>query len=151
MKCMLLFEKLKELLQVIVVIPQGLKNQSEKVFSEQRWFKWSFNKDDNYNRLKHTCIQSWEFRTQPWAQQWGYSVVNFTVNLSQPRIIWEGVTLTEELDRSESPRPCLRDYLEGWLMWEDPPKEGESCLGKKASSAQASEQHSPEVPASFPG
>lgn len=43
----------------------------------------------------------------------GYSVVNFTVSLSQPRIIWEGVNLTEELDRSDSSRPCLRDYLEG--------------------------------------
>lgn len=37
----------------------------------------------------------------------GYSVVKFVVNLSQPRIIWEGVTSTEELDRSDSPRPYL--------------------------------------------
>lgn len=36
-----------------------------------------------------------------------YSVVKFIVNLSQPRIIWEGVTSAEELDRSDSPRPHL--------------------------------------------
>ena len=29
----------------------------------------------------------------------GYSVVKFIVNLSQPRIIWEGVTSAEELDQ----------------------------------------------------
>ena len=37
----------------------------------------------------------------------GYSVVKFIVYLSQPRIIWEGVTSAEELDRSDSPRPYL--------------------------------------------
>jgi hypothetical protein len=66
----LLFQKLKELLQVTVVMAQRLKSKFEMDTSEQRWCKLSINIDNSYNGLEYIklnhgictdwfCLSTW--------------------------------------------------------------------------------------------